>query len=416
MFWYSFYSEDRRRMAKRSGTTVTRGQRRFQLFSGGRSDAGGQKMDYYDYNLLAAVILLTCFGVVMLYSVSAYSSYVNFGQNDMYFFERQAGIAFAAFVFLLIVSRLDYHLVTRHAFLIYVIANALLVATRFVGRTINGARRWIYIGPVSFQPAELAKLAVIIFIPTLIVKSGRKFQGFEVPAKISAFGFLTAVLTYRFTENLSTAIIIAGITLALIYIAHPHPEKMLMFGAVILVVGLIFVLILKNRISMDAQSSSFRIQRIITWLNPEETSDEGGYQVMQALYAIGSGGLFGKGLGNSAQKLGALPEAQNDMIFSIICEELGIVGAMIVLLLFVFVLYRLFAIAVNAPDLLGSLITIGIFAHIAIQVILNIAVVLNVIPTTGITLPFVSYGGTSIVFLMAEMALALSISGQIEGK
>ena len=348
MFWYSFYSEDRRRMAKRSGTTVTRGQRRFQLFSGGRSDAGGQKMDYYDYNLLAAVILLTCFGLVMLYSVSAYSSYVNFGQNDMYFFERQAGIAFAAFVFLLIVSRLDYHLVTRHAFLIYVIANALLVATRFVGRTINGARRWIYIGPVSFQPAEL--------------------------------------------------------------------EKMLMFGAVILVVGLIFVLILKNRISMDAQSSSFRIQRIITWLNPEETSDEGGYQVMQALYAIGSGGLFGKGLGNSAQKLGALPEAQNDMIFSIICEELGIVGAMIVLLLFVFVLYRLFAIAVNAPDLLGSLITIGIFAHIAIQVILNIAVVLNVIPTTGITLPFVSYGGTSIVFLMAEMALALSISGQIEGK
>ena len=248
------------------------------------------------------------------------------------------------------------------------------------------------------------------------MKSGRKFQGFEVPAKISAFGFLTAVLTYRFTENLSTAIIIAGITLALIYIAHPHPEKMLMFGAVILVVGLIFVLILKNRISMDAQSSSFRIQRIITWLNPEETSDEGGYQVMQALYAIGSGGLFGKGLGNSAQKLGALPEAQNDMIFSIICEELGIVGAMIVLLLFVFVLYRLFAIAVNAPDLLGSLITIGIFAHIAIQVILNIAVVLNVIPTTGITLPFVSYGGTSIVFLMAEMALALSISGQIEGK
>ena len=289
-------------MAKRSGTTVTRGQRRFQLFSGGRSDAGGQKMDYYDYNLLAAVILLTCFGLVMLYSVSAYSSYVNFGQNDMYFFERQAGIAFAAFVFLLIVSRLDYHLVTRHAFLIYVIANALLVATRFVGRTINGARRWIYIGPVSFQPAELAKLAVIIFIPTLIVKSGRKFQGFEVPAKISAFGFLTAVLTYRFTENLSTAIIIAGITLALIYIAHPHPEKMLMFGAVILVVGLIFVLILKNRISMDAQSSSFRIQRIITWLNPEETSDEGGYQVMQALYAIGSGGLFGKGLGGTGDR------------------------------------------------------------------------------------------------------------------
>ena len=137
---------------------------------------------------------------------------------------------------------------------------------------------------------------------------------------------------------------------------------------------------------------------------------------MQALYAIGSGGLFGKGLGNSTQKLGALPEAQNDMIFSIICEELGIVGAMIVIFLFVFMLYRLFFIAANAPDLLGSLMTIGIFFHISIQVILNIAVVLNVIPTTGITLPFVSYGGTSIVFLMMEMMLALSVSNQIRAR
>lgn len=134
---------------------------------------------------------------------------------------------------------------------------------------------------------------------------------------------------------------------------------------------------------------------------------------MQALYAIGSGGFFGKGLGNSAQKLGAIPEAQNDMIFSIICEELGIFGAALVMLLFIFLLYRLFFIAQNAPDLLGSLIVSGIFVHIALQVVLNIAVVVNLIPTTGITLPFVSYGGTSIVFLMTEMLLALSVSKQI---
>ena len=134
---------------------------------------------------------------------------------------------------------------------------------------------------------------------------------------------------------------------------------------------------------------------------------------MQGLYAIGSGGVFGKGLGNSTQKLGALPEAENDMIFAIICEELGMVGAFIVIGLFIYLLYRLFFIALNAPDLLGSLITVGIFTHVALQVVLNIAVVLNVIPTTGITLPFVSYGGTSLLFLMAEMGIALNISGQI---
>lgn len=142
----------------------------------------------------------------------------------------------------------------------------------------------------------------------------------------------------------------------------------------------------------------------------------GGYQVMQALYAIGSGGFFGKGLGNSAQKLGTIPEAQNDMIFSIVCEELGVFGAILLLLMFGYLLYRLFFIAQNAPDLYGTLIVSGIFAHIALQVILNICVVLNLMPTTGITLPFVSYGGTSILFLMAEMAIALSVSRQIKFK
>ena len=184
---------------------------------------------------------------------------------------------------------------------------------------------------------------------------------------------------------------------------------MLLAAGAILILAVIFVFVLVN----FGGSSSFRIGRIRVWLNPELYSSDGGYQVMQALYAIGSGGFFGKGLGNSAQKLGAIPEAQNDMIFSIICEELGIFGAALVMLLFIFLLYRLFFIAQNAPDLLGSLIVSGIFVHIALQVVLNIAVVVNLIPTTGITLPFVSYGGTSIVFLMTEMLLALSVSKQI---
>ncbi len=403
--------------ARRGFRTGKEEKRNFSLLRGRKRAEKEDGLDYYDYNLMAVVVLLTCFGLVMLYSTSAYEASVTF-QNDMHYFEKQSLISIAAFFLMLIFSKIDYHIYARYAWPLFIVSNILLIATRFIGRTINGARRWIYIGSISFQPAELAKVAIILFLPMLIVKAGFRFKKFKVPAQIGALGAGTAVLTYLFTENLSTAVIILGITYILIVVAHPNPGKLLRLTAIVIVAGLILVQILRVTGVMDSmtQSGSFRIQRIATWLHPEENQDKGGYQVMQGLYAIGSGGIFGKGLGNSAQKLGALPEAQNDMIFSIICEELGILGAMIVVLLFVFLLWRLFFIATNAPDLLGSLIATGIFAHISLQVVLNIAVVLNVIPTTGITLPFVSYGGTSILFLMTEMMLALSISGQIRMK
>ena len=157
-------------------------------------------------------------------------------------------------------------------------------------------------------------------------------------------------------------------------------------------------------------SSSFRLRRILVWLHPEDYASGDGYQTIRALYAIGSGGFLGRGLGNSIQKLGSVPEAQNDMIFSIICEELGLFGAVCVILLFVLMLWRMMVIANNAKDLYGALLVTGIMSHIAIQVVLNIAVVTNTIPNTGVILPFISYGGTSLVFLMAEMGLALSVS------
>ena len=158
---------------------------------------------------------------------------------------------------------------------------------------------------------------------------------------------------------------------------------------------------------------AYQLNRIMVWQSPEAYASDGGFQVLQGLYAIGSGGIFGKGLGNSIQKLGFVPEAQNDMIFAIICEELGLFGAACLILLFLFMLYRFLVIANNAPDLMGSLIVIGAMSHIAIQVILNIAVVTNTIPNTGITLPFISYGGTSLLFLMLEMGLVLSVSNRI---
>jgi len=375
-----------------------------------RTRRSAQARDYYDYNLLAAVILLTCFGLVMLYSTSAYEATIEWG-SDTYYFGKQALISLASLVMLLVGSQIDYHWYIGQSGKLYVLSVGMLILTRFIGREVNGAKRWIYFGPISFQPAELAKLAIILFLPFVIVSMSKdRMNGVKAPAVVIGLGAVSAVCTFFFTENLSTAVIILGIAVVLSFIVHPKTKPWLILLGFFIVVVAAAVILIIPRLSSEG---NFRLSRIQVWLHPEEFAKKGGYQVMQGLYAIGSGGFFGKGLGNSVQKLQALPEAQNDMIFSIICEELGVFGALIVVLLFVFLLYRLFFIARNAPDLLGSLIASGIFVHIALQVVLNIAVVSNVIPTTGITLPFVSYGGTSIVFLMAEMMVALSISKQI---
>ena len=396
--------ENRQNTTSRSLRSDWRG--RLRSLTGTRTRGG---RDYYDYNLLAVVILLTCFGLVMLYSTSAYEAAVDY-QNDMYFFRKQALISAASVVALVGFSQIDYHFYARFAAPLYWVSIVLLFMTKIVGRTINGARRWIYIGPISFQPAEQAKLAIILFLPTVIIKAGGQMKNLKDPLITLFYGGLSSFFTFYFTENLSTAIIIAGITVIMIFIVHRDTRRMLIigFGGVILVAAAVAVIL--NRVSTDTES--FRLRRILVWMHPEQYAEEGGYQVMQGLYAIGSGGFFGKGLGNSTQKLGAQPEAHNDMIFSIICEELGLFGALLVVMLFVFLLSRLYVIARSAPDLLGSLIVTGIFIHIALQVVLNIAVVINMIPTTGITLPFVSYGGTSILFLMLEMMVALSVSRQ----
>lgn len=373
--------------------------------------AAKQVFHYYDYNLLASIILLTCFGLVMLYSTSAYLAQIDFG-DGMYYFKRQAAISAACFVAVLIFSQIDYHVYAKFAGLLYVVANILLFITKFVGTEIYGAKRWIYIGSLSIQPAEIAKLAVILFLSVLIVKMGKNMKTMKAFWIVLGCGALSSALTLFFTDNLSTAIIIAGITVGMLFIVFPKKTPFIV-GAVIVAVGVVAVIMYAQTLS---GSENFRLRRVIAWLDPEANSSLGGYQIMQGLYAIGSGGVFGKGLGNSLQKLDYVPEAQNDMILTIICEELGIFGAVVLSMLFAFMLYRLLFIAQNAPDLLGSLIASGIFIHIALQVVLNIAVVTNAIPTTGITLPFVSYGGTSIVFLMAEMTMALSVSKQIKFK
>ena len=377
---------------------------------------------YYDYNLVAIVVLLTCFGLVMLYSTSAYTSQVNY-DDDMRFFGRQALISVVSILGALFISRFDYHVLYYTSGAIYVISMILMLLVKFspLGVEVNGARRWLTVIPgttIQLQPSELAKIAAITFIPCLIIKMGKNVKTLRGSIFLLCTGAVLALGAFQLTENLSTGIIIGAITVLMIFIAHPRTRPFII-GAVVLAVlviagRLILQWVLGDTVVSTENLSSFRLERILVWLNPEQYSSEGGYQIMQALYAIGSGGFFGKGLGNSVQKLGPVPEAQNDMIFSIVCEELGVFGGLVVLILFGYLLYRLFFIAENAPDFYGSLVVGGIMIHIALQVILNICVVLNWIPTTGITLPFISYGGTSILFLMLEMGIALSVSRQIK--
>lgn len=373
-----------------------------------------QNPQYFDYDLLMILVFLMCFGLVMLYSTSAYSANADFG-NDMFYFSKQAIISAVSFAFMLFVSKLDYHVYGAFSWQIYYISLFLMLLVKTpLGVEAYGSRRWLQLpGKMTLQPSEIAKIAVILLIPYEICRLGPKIQSKKGIERVCAVGAVAAGGVMVLTDNLSTAIIVAGITGILIFVAHPKIKPFLQLiaaGAVVVVVGLSY---LSANIS---SSENFRLRRIITWLDPENHADEGGFQVMQGLYAIGSGGFFGKGLGNSTQKLGLIPEVQNDMILTIVCEELGVFGVIVVLVLFGLLLYRLMFIAKNAPDLYGSLIASGIFAHISLQVILNIAVVTNMMPTTGVTLPFISYGGTSILFLMTEMGIALGISRKIKLK
>lgn len=375
-----------------------------------RNRAAG-KEQYFDFDLLLVIIFLMCFGLVMLYSTSAYEAQADFG-NDMYYFSKQALIGAAGFVIMFIVSKIDYHFYGAFALEIYVTAMILMVLVQTpLGVTVNGARRWIGLpGNFTIQPAEITKIAVILFISYELCRLGRKAYTMEGIIRVLVLGAVASGGVLFLTDNLSTAIIVMAITCILIFVIHPKTKPFLAIIGIGVAAAAIGIAILSVT---AANSENFRLQRIISWLNPEATMDTGSYQVMQGLYAIGSGGFFGKGLGNSTQKLGVIPEAQNDMILVVICEELGVFGAIVILVLFGLLLYRLMFIAKNAPDLYGSLIATGIFAHIALQVILNIAVVTGLLPTTGITLPFISYGGTAILFLLAEMGIALGISRKI---
>ena len=355
-----------------------------------------KKHTYFDYSLLFVIFFLMAFGLLMLYSASYANASVQF-LDGAYFLKNQLKAMILGTAGMVIMIFFPYKWLEKLSFLIYLGSFALCVAVIFIGTDHNGSKRWLEIGPIQFQPSEAAKIAMIIFVAAIIAKIPKQMGKITSLIKIIALVLpMFAVIAY---QNLSTAIIVFGIPAVMMFVASPKYMQFVIIG----LAGL-------SGIAFFVLTADYRGDRFNVWLHPENYDK--GYQTLQGLYAIGSGGLFGKGLGNSIQT-NFLPEAENDMIFSIICEQLGIFGAIALILLFVFMLWRFMTIANNAKDLFASMLVVGIMAHIAIQVILNIAVVTNSIPNTGVTLPFVSYGGTSILFLMAEMGIALGVSRQI---
>ena len=369
-------------------------------------------VEYFDYSLLAVLIFLIGFGLLMLYSTSSYSAKMKFG-DGMFYLKNQLKAYAVSFIAMWIVSNIDYHWYAKYSKAIFLAAMVVmaLVFVPGVGIEAYGAKRWIKVPLMGqMQPSELMKIAIVLFIPAMICKIGNKIGRKEGLFCILGLGALGAAGVLFLTDNLSTAIIVMGMSCIMFFVAHRKTAPFIAIGAA-MIAGVFIVAQVLGRVLTD--SKDFRVRRILAWVNPEMYVSEGSYQSMQALYAIGSGGFFGKGLGNSAQKI-IIPEAQNDMILSIICEELGVFGMMIVLILFGILLYRLAFIAQNAKDSYGSLIVTGIFSHIALQVIFNVCVVMNIIPTTGITLPFISYGGTAVLFLMIEMGIAFNVSRTIK--
>lgn len=369
---------------------------------------------FFDYSLLFVVLFLLGFGLVMIYSASSYEALQEFG-DEAHYLKRQLYANILGLGAMMVVANIPYHFWERFAVLGYFVSIVLIfMVLTPLGIESHGAKRWIGIpgSPFNLQPAEVAKLCMILFLASMVCKMGRSVKTMKGFVMMMLVPMPVVILIKEVTDNLSSALIVLGIALLMVFVASPDYKKFIIMGAAAAAGVAVLILVLVNMENVEG----FRSARILAWLDPESDPLDKGFQTLQALYAIGSGGVWGKGLGQSMQKLNFLPEAQNDMIFSIICEELGLFGAIAIILMFIMLLWRMMVIANNAPDLFGALLVVGVMGHIAIQAILNIAVVTSTVPNTGVSLPFISYGGSSVVFLLIEIGLVLSVARRIQLK
>ena len=368
-------------------------------------------LSQYDFKLAVLIMTLCGFGLLMIFSASAYRAQYYYNDSKFYF-DRQALFLIIGTGLMVLTSQIDYRFYSRKikfinvrpVILIYILCVGLHWYVFFAGYSVGGSSRWIQLGGgFNLQPSEISKLCFVLFGAFVVERKKRWLNtGRTVKNILGVFMmflmFAPIIIPVAF-QNLSSAVILVGI-LAVMMFCVSMDKKGFLISMLITAIGGVFMIYAKG----------YRSERLQHFFNSElmDSAD----QIMQGLYAIGFGGAFGRGFGNSVQKLGSMPEVHTDMIFTIVCEELGIIGGICVIGLFLLLLWRIFMIALNAPDLYGSLIATGAFAQVAVQVIMNIAVVTNSIPATGVPLPFISYGGSNLLVLMAEMGVVLNVSKQ----
>ena len=353
----------------------------------------------FDFILFVTVLILLAMGIVMVLSASSPLALAESG-NSYSYVSRQAVFAVLGIGCMLVISKIDYHEYSKFAKIAYICSIIGLALVPLLGSSAKGATRWIEIGGIRFQPSELAKIALIIFYANLLTKNKDKlkelYEGFIKP-----FLYLVpiAIILVIFQNHLSVTIIIVLVISIMMLMAGTKLRYFVTLGSVGAVggAGILFA------IAKFTENGAYRISRIVTFLNPWNDIRGDGWQIVQSLYAIGSGGLFGVGLGESKQKYLYLPEPQNDFIFSVLAEELGFIGCIVVILLFAVFIWRGLLVAMKAPDMFGSLVAVGITSLIGLQAIMNIAVVTSSMPNTGIQLPFFSYGGTGSVILLCSV-------------
>jgi cell division protein FtsW len=359
-----------------------------------------RRKNEYDYWILFTVLVLLAMGTIMVFSASSYSA--QFYQNNKYhYLFRQLLWSALGVISMFIFSKLDYHRIAAASPILIIISTVMLtlVIIPGIGYVSNDARRWFNLGFTTFQPSEFTKIAMILFLSFSLSKNSERLKSFTkgLLPYLLIIG-LTDALLY-FEPHMSAVILITLVSVIILFCAGAKIGHFLAIGIPGIIGGWLLILMME-----------YRVDRILAFSDPFKYAQDEGFQVVNSLYAIASGNLFGRGLGRSLQKNLYLPEPHNDFIFAILCEELGFIGAMTVILLFMLLIWRGIKAAMNASDMLGSLIAAGITSLVALEAIINIAVVTSTIPTTGMPLPFFSYGGTSTIFLLTSMGILLNVS------
>lgn len=364
----------------------------------------GRAQGRMDFSILLVVTILCAFGLVMIFSASYYYAQHYSGANNdgFYYLKRQAVYLALGYPVMMVLSLLNYRVIERANFLAMGISIVLLIAVLLWGKDLNGGKRWLYIGPVSVQPSEIAKFGLMIFMCAFMSRHRSEMTSIRrgMFPMLVAIGLIAGLIMLQ--PNMSMAVIVAFIGVVLLFLGGCDLRPLIIVG----IVGIIGVVIL-------AFAQPYRVARMTSFRNPELDPQGTGYQLLQSFYAIGSGGLFGKGLGNSYQKLLYMTYGESDFIFAILCEELGFVGGTIIILLYAFIVFRGMQISMRCRNRFGSLLSAGISIVFGFQVFVNIAVVTGLMPTTGQALPFISAGGTQLIVFLAAMGVLLNISRDV---